>query len=345
MMDATEQSRQEHEAQFAQLERYLRAHIDASEQRRQQAWKRDFSSLEAYQRSVAPNRERFIAMLGGFPEPAQPTFREEPIGALGSHQASRVWVSLVDGVEAYGVVLRPAGAGPFPAVIAQHGLSGSPEWVCGLIEPPDCHRHFAKTLADHGFLVFAPLVINNTPNRVWLDRLATIVGRRLVGLEILKIKRVVDYLQNRPDVAPGRIGIYGLSQGGLTTLCAGAAEPRLAACVCSAYFNHRTNKLVNASEHYTPYIATDENDKFLFNQLNEFSDSDIAALICPRPFFVEAGNRDPAIWFRDAQAEFAKVCALYERLGIPERAEMEVFEGDHRINAEGSIGFLKRWLA
>lgn len=344
MSESAEQSKREHEAQVAQLERYLRSEIDRAEQRRREAWRRDFSSPEAYQRSVAPNRERFIAMLGGLPQKTELAVREEPIGLVGNHRATRIRLSLTEGVEVYGIVLRPPGAGPFPAVIAQHGLGGSPELVCGLVEPADCHRHFGRTLADHGYLVFAPLVINNTPNRVWLDRLAIVVGRRLIGLEVLKITRVVDYLQSRGDVVPGRVGIYGLSQGGLTALFAGAVEQRLAACVCSGYFNHRTNKLVNPSDHYVAYVATDEEDKFLVNQLNEFSDSDIASLICPRPFFVEAGSRDPVIWLADAQAEFAKIREIYEKLGMAECVEMEAFDGDHRINAEGALRFLDRWL-
>ncbi len=344
MTDFAAQSPGEHEAQFFQLERYLRSLVGESEDRRSQAWKRDFSGLEAYERSVEPNRERLLKMLGVASLPGGLSLREEALPPCGPHQASRIWISGIDGVETYGIVLRPPGGGPLPAVIAQHGLGGSPELVCGLVEPPDCHRHFGRTLAEDGYLVLAPLVINNTVERVWLDRLAITVGYRLVGLEVLKIRQAVRYLQGRDDVVPERVGIYGLSQGGLTALFAAAAEPRLAACVCSGYFNQRTNKLVVPSEHYTAYIRTDEHDKFLLNQLNEFSDSDIASLICPRPFFVEAGARDPVIWLPDAQEEFAKIREIYEKLGIPERVEMEVFEGDHRINADGALRFLDRWL-
>ena len=344
MSDFAAESHREHEAQFSRLVRYLLRLVEESEARRSQAWKRDFSSLEAYERSVEPNRERLCQMLGVPSASVGMSLREEALPACGPHQASRIWLSGMDGVETYGIVLRPPGEGPFRAVIAQHGLSGSPELVCGLVEPPECHRHFGRTLADRGYLVFAPLVINNTVQRVWLDRLAMTVGHRLVGLEMLKIKQAVSYLQGRDDVRADRVAIYGLSQGGLTALFAAAVEPRLAASVCSAYFNQRTHKLVALSEHYTAYICTDEHDKFLINQLNEFSDSDVASLVCPRPFFVEAGTQDPSIWLPEAQAEFAKIREIYEKLGIPERVEMEVFEGDHRINAEGSLRFLDRWL-
>ena len=43
-------------------------------------------------------------------------------------------------------------------------------------------------------------------------------------------------------------------------------------------------------------------------------------------------------------AEYAKVRRLYTRLGIPERTEIEFFQGGHWINGQGTFDFLHRHL-
>src|SRR5579859_6724754 len=46
------------------IDKYLMREIAASVQKRKQYWKPDFSSLEAYEKSVRPNRERLARILG-----------------------------------------------------------------------------------------------------------------------------------------------------------------------------------------------------------------------------------------------------------------------------------------
>jgi hypothetical protein len=81
-----------------------------------------------------------------------------------------------------------------------------------------------------------------------------------------------------------------------------------------------------------------------FDMLNRFNHSDLAALICPRPFMAEQGQQDavtPRPW---ADREYAKVAALYAQLGLAERTEIHWGEGGHQIFAERSYPFLDRWL-
>jgi len=231
-----------------------------------------------------------------------------------------------------------------PAVIAQHGLTGSPETVCGLTAEDDAYHAFGATLAETGYVVFAPRMVTFADKRQRLYRKSMLMGQRLMGLEMFKISRVVDYLQTLPDVDFERIGIYGLSQGGQTALWASAIEERFAATVVSGFFNHRTDKMVKKSPHYTAYIDTNEEDKHYLGQLSEFSDSDIGSFICPRPIFIEAGTNDGAVWVEMAKQEFEKLRYHYEQLGLEDRVEMDIFEGTHEIRAVESLAFLDRWL-
>src|SRR5262245_4103734 len=53
------------EEQRAQLEAYFDRRLEASYGERAAAWQRDFSSVEAYEKSIAPWRKRFAEYLGG----------------------------------------------------------------------------------------------------------------------------------------------------------------------------------------------------------------------------------------------------------------------------------------
>ena len=334
--------------QVAEIDRYYSALVFAAAETRERAWQRDTSSPAAYRQSVTPNRQRFLQLLGGVPRNAVPLEpRWEDLPEQTGIAARRVWIPVDEGVHAYGVLLVPAEPeGPKPAVIAQHGFSGSPEATCGYYELEETAylRSFGLRLAEKGYVVFAPLVMNNTPDRSRTNRKAVLIAQQLLGLEVGKMMRVVDYLQTLPEVDSNRIGYMGISQGGMMALWAAAADERIAACVCSGYFTNRAPKMIEPSPHYRSFIETGDDDKFFWGQLNEFSDSDIASLICPRPFFVEAGTEDRVFWLEHVKEEFSQLQSIYAELGIEERVELGIFEGPHLIHGVESFAFLDRWL-
>src|SRR5207247_4754279 len=45
------------------------------------------------------------------------------------------------------------------------------------------------------------------------------------------VMRLIDYLETRDDVDPKRIGVIGISKGGIETYLAAAADPRIAVAV------------------------------------------------------------------------------------------------------------------
>ena len=137
-------------------------------------WQRDYSSQEAYSRSVAPNRERLLAMIGGWPwerGPLEPSIEE--IATTDTYTASRVFYTSFDDVRVDAILIRPHGEGPFPAVLAQHGVNHTPEQICGFTEPEHsaAYHEIGVRLAKHGYVVIAPRMIGgygedrfNVPN-------------------------------------------------------------------------------------------------------------------------------------------------------------------------------------
>jgi dienelactone hydrolase len=334
------------EEQRAQLEAWFDKRLAASYAERSAAWKRDFSSIAAYEKSIAPWRERFGEYLGGMGYPrGDLNVREELIRETDSHTARRVWIRAFDAVEVYGVLLVPKKKpGRKPALLCLHGMAGTPELVCGIVDRTDYHNRFGLQAVEKGYVVFAPVMMNAGPKRNWLDRKGIMVGERMQSLEQFKIQRAVDYLVAREDVAPDRIGAYGISWGGRTAMYAAALDRRIAACAISGHFMESTQKMVKPSPHYTAYIEVVENYAFFSRQATEFADADVCSMICPRPVHIEQGRDDRVAYWKVAQEEFRTVQGFYDKLGLSDRATFEVFEGGHVVAGKEAFVALGKWL-
>jgi len=348
-----EQDRLEREfqqIQRSQIETYLDLRLRESYAERKSNWSRDFSSIESYERSIAPRRQAFIEYLGGFPyQPAPLVPREQLISRSPTHTSWRVRIPAFDGVEVYGILLVPDVSlhpGKRPALICLHGMLSTPELVCGIVEREDYHRRFGLQAVERGYVVFAPLMINTPQRREWLDRKGIMIDQRLQALEQYKMLRAVDYLSQREDVAADRIGVYGISWGGRTAMYAAAIDRRIACCVISGHFMESTRKMVlpHEPESYSTYIEAGHAYAFFPGQATQFSDADVVSLICPRPVHIEQGRLDRVSTWREAQNEFQVVQDYYSQLGIADRTTFEIFEGGHFVAGQQSFEVLFQHL-
>lgn len=344
--------------------------IEAQETRRESLWNRDYSGEEAYIKSVAPNRRRFLEMLGDWHwERGDLNPRVEYLFETADYKCERVFITAFDNIETDCLILTPPGDGPSPAILCQHGLGGNPEVACGFCPTrgaPD-YNAFGIRMAMAGWVVFAPRMLSGygrpeysevyvPPHdmqreavlraRTRIYRKAMQVGMRLFGAEMFVLSRFVDYVQTLPSVIPDRIGLYGLSQGGQTALFFPAIDQRIRATVCSAYFNWRMMKQVftDPQKRYVAYIDSTEEEKLFARHLLEFSDSDVVSLVAPRAFMAECGKHDGAVYWEYALREFEKVKLHYERLGIPDKAEFCLHEGGHECRCIESFEFLRQWV-
>lgn len=114
-----------------------------------------------------------------------PPYREEPVAFASGDTIL------------YGALLRPPGAGPFPAVILIHG-SSTPD--------RDDFRYFADLFARHGIaaLIYDKRDTGGEANGGTAS-LETLAGDVLAAAEAL---------DRRPDILRDRIGLWGFSQGG-----------------------------------------------------------------------------------------------------------------------------------
>ena len=122
-----------------------------------------------------------------------------------------------------------------------------------------------------------------------------------------------------------------------------AVLDRYVLSICSADFNDWIRKNVTVDSTYS-YLFGGEYDMPEFALGRSHNYSEMAALIAPRPFMVERGHEDGVAPDEWVAYEFAKVKRFYDKLGVGDRTEIEVFNGPHTINGVGTFKFLHKHL-
>jgi dienelactone hydrolase len=328
-----------------ELEDWFRSWIvDGYAERAGTLWKRDYSSVEAYERSVQPNRERWRAILNppdlrisGPPE-------SEPVGGLEGLDARYVRLPLGERLRAEAILAIPKSKGPVPLIVSQHGIGSQPEHVFGLIDPEGVYHSYARRLVEAGFAVLAPMNLFGGPPRGRIVRMATLAGTTLPGIELVRMQRLLDVVLQQPEIDSEKVGFWGLSLGGMAAQLWGPLEPRLRAIISAAWFNSRLAKMVIPDPRYSCFLDVQEEHVFIRGWLTEFCDSDLVSLICPRPFLVQAGKADGIAWWPQLVEEFGDLKRHYHQLGIADRCAIDLHEGGHEVRVENGIAWLKKWL-
>ena len=301
-------------------------------------------------RSAEFKRRLWEEVLGKFDNPFEPlrprarkTYEREEF--TGYEVVLDVW----PGVFAWGILLLPNDLAPGekrPVVVCQHGLEGLPaDTIEGEGSPGyQYYKSFAAELARRGFITFAP----HNPYRGRdkfrvLQRKANPLGKSLFSVILGQHDQLLNWLSTLPMVDPERIAFYGLSYGGKTAMRVPALLDRYCLSICSADFNEWIRKNVTIHSSYS-YMFTIEYEMPEFNLGHTFNYAEMAALIAPRPFMVERGHSDGVAPDEWVAYEYAKVRRHYVGLGIPERTEIEFFDGPHTIHGEETFEFLHRHL-
>jgi len=338
--------------QFDQLVEYTQSVVRDSESVRRKFWeKADSTSPESWQRSTEWYRRYFweevIGRLPDSPEPlvARTRLIYERPGWKGYEVVLPVWPDVIS----YGILLVPKNlkhGEKRPVIVCQHGLEGRPQ---DLIEPKtanagNAYQRYAARLADLGYVVYAPQnpylfehrfrEIQRKANPLKLSLFSFIAGQH---------QRATEWLSSLPFVDARRIGFYGLSYGGKTAMRVPALLGVYTFSICSGDFNEWIRKNTSVDEPFS-YMYTGEYEMPEFDLGSTFNYAEMVNLIAPRPFMVERGHRDGVGVDEWVAYEYAKVRHLYADLGIPERTEIEFFNGPHQIHGVGTFRFLEKYL-
>ena len=283
----------------AGIDRFLMRRLEAAPEERAALWERDFSSESDYARSVEANRKRFRKIIGVVDRrsPARLEFLSSeggaPLAESDSVTVRRVRWDVVAGLGAEGLLVRPRNRAPIAQVIALPDADVTPQQLVGLEPGVRPEARFALRLAESGYQVIVPALVDrgsrfsgnpaletgrpamtNMPHREWLYRMAYPMGRHPIGYEVQKVLALVDWLESTSSPGAG-IGVAGHGEGGLIALYAAAADPRIDSCLVSGYFSARER------------IWQEPIYRNVWALLTEFGDAEIGSLVLPRTLVIE----------------------------------------------------------
>jgi hypothetical protein len=340
--------------QVRELQDFTQKIFRASEQsRRNFFWNRmPASSPTGWKEQTDFYRAYFHAeVLGRFENPPLPPDpRSRKLRETEAWTEYEVTLDVWPDVFAWGHLLVPKDMAPGerrPVVVCQHGLEGLPSDT--ITDDPDSrafrvYKGYAATLAERGFVVFAPHNPYRGGDRFRvLQRKANPLKTSLYSVMIAQHEQILNWLNTLEFVDGERIGFYGLSYGGKTAMRIPAVLDGYALSICSADFNEWIRKNVSVDSPFS-YMFTGEYEMFEFNLGETFNYAEMAALIAPRPFMVERGHYDNVAPDEWVAYEYARVRRLYNALGLPEKTAIEFFDGGHEINGLGTFEFLDRHL-
>lgn len=330
-----------------QLSAYLTNYLVVEyEARAAKAWNRDYSSISAFKRSVEPNREKWRTMVIKPPVIRKTGALKTRPYLLGNVKGE--WIELPLGmIKAEAILAFPPKASkekPVPIIIVQHGIGSNPESPFeedGEISKE--YHAYALALLKAGFAVLAPLNLRSTERRNHIESLCRLANISLPGIELVRLQNLLDTVLNDSRIDKEKVGMWGVSLGGMATMFFMPLEPRIKAGVVAGWFNERRNKMVIPDKRYSSFWP-EESHAFFSGWLTQFSDDDLVSLICPRPLMIQTGKKDNIAYWPQVIDEFKKTKVPYEKLGIDDRIQLLIHEGIHETIVDAGVNFLTKWL-
>ena len=250
---------------------------------------------------------------------------------------------------------------PYRAVIALHGHgTDGTRLLLGLARNEKERAlmradnwDYARQLARHGFIVFAPVqralgerLEANRAYRTQLGRRAKsctlttltsfMLGRTMAGLRVWDVMRTIDYIRTRPEPIADKIGCIGWSGGGTTTFYAAALDERISAvvlesCVLHISRVHLVHRTLRRQLHPGDFALC--------------GDGGYWGSIAPRPVLIESGMQDPIFPIKGVKQAYGELARVYALLNRRDQLAANYFRGGHRIGGRQAFVWFERWLA
>ena len=301
-------------------------------------------------RTPAQRRAQLYGLLGELPD------RRRPISGKKRREEERdgyvleTWDLDLNGIETVPAYLaRPREiAGRVPGVLFDHSHGGGykigkQEFIEGrsYLQPVP----YAKVLTDLGYVALCidSWVFGERSHTTEADTFKAMLwrGQVLWGMMVYDGLRALDFLLERPQVDPSRVGTLGMSMGSTMAWWLAALDERLKVTVdinCLTDFHAllaRKALSLHGLYYYVPGL------------INHFTTAQINGLIAPRAHLGLAGLRDKLTPVEGLDAIDRELQQTYAALGHAERWKLLRYDVEHQETPEGRleiIGFLKRFL-
>ena len=315
------------------INEYLQGEKEKAERVREK-----FISPQQYKENPESYREKLIHMLG-FPlngKRETPNLcKKEFVATDGNVNIYRIQLLFFGMLKFYGLFFEQTGNKEnAPFIIAQHGGGDTAEIIGSFYDNSGCYRHLVRRMTDKGANVFAPqlLLWRDEPYGATHDRLATDgklrqLGGSITALEVYLLRGSIDYFLENEGLNKDKVGVAGMSYGGMYALHLAAVDERIKACYSCSWVNDC-------------YIHS-RADWSYFNAQNTFAVAETVALIAPRALVVAMGDKDHLFDYKITQKECARIRPYYEIYGKEDNFQTVVFDGPHAVDfSDEEIDFL-----
>ena len=326
--------------QFADLGRKTRARTcwTAKNASEHMAWRRKF-------------RRKLGQLMGRMPDPVPPSGERVESREFDGFTRHKVYVRSEQHywVPCFLFVPKRLSA-PAPAVVCLHGHSGVYPYIREGTEEQrrQCRElslDFAPYFAEHGYVTLAPVQRGWDETAQGVDSNETgcqrmvlnsfLTGMTPVGLRCWDTSRTLDYLVSLPEVDASRVGVAGLSGGGMVGLFWAALEPRVKVAMIAGYyctFRESIFSVYHCLCNCVPGIMQ-------WGDMRE-----VAALIAPRPLLIISGKRDPIFPIQATRRAYRELVDVYEVLDASANLEKDFFDGPHAWSNRKTLPFLRTHL-
>jgi predicted esterase len=318
---------------------------------------------------MADSRTEFLQLLDRPRVPLDP----ELAGATTSDRLIRTPFNFAAeaGVRVPGIMIKLATMnGPRPVVIAMHGTGGNKETQIEYMErlaragflavAIDGRYHGARSKAGTGSVEYIDAILqafrDGKQKPFFFDT-------------AWDIMRLVDYLETRKDVDPKRIGLFGISKGGIEAYLAAAADTRIAVvvpCIAVESFSWAVDHDSWHSRIGTVKAAFDtaaketgvknpgaEFVRTFYSRVapgidGKFDGPAMVPLIAPRPLLSINGEIDPRTPLPGVELCAEAARAAYRDAGAEDRFVLRIQpKTAHKVNPDSfdaALAWFERWL-
>ncbi len=302
--------------------------------------------------------------------------------SLGSGQLAFTQWSFASEKKADGTVERvpvlmvsPAGAkGKLPVMIVLHGTGGNKEGVKSWLEDfakqgvigiaIDARYHGDRSGGKKGSEAYVEAI-----TKAWKTPADKPMEHPFYYDTVWDLWRLIDVLQTRDDVDPKRIGMMGISMGGIETWLAASVDDRVAVTAPligvqsfrwsleNDKWQGRANTIKGAHE----AAAKDLGEKAVNQRvcrelwgkvipgiLDDYDCPNLIRLFAGRPLFIANGDMDPNCPVEGAKIAMKAADDAFAKAGAKDKLVMRVNEGvAHKVTDEDrkeAIAFCVKWL-
>ena len=265
-----------------------------------------------------------------------------------------------DGLSLEAYVYWPVDANdPLPGIIACHGHGRfGKEAVMGNRTTPELQKEIEQNNYDYGLKMaragYAVIAIDwrgfgsrrdddqdcwhrgrDICNMHYIR--STLLGMTNLGWNVHDGMSALDYLCGLDFVDAQRIGVIGLSFGGVMATWLAVCDERIKAANVICYSDRFAEFAIKRCQFCGSQITPG---------LFELCDlPDLQGLIAPRPLLVEIGKEDTCFAYESAMSCFSAVEKIYKAAGESEKLKLDLFDGGHQWSGRMSLEFFKKHLA